>query len=55
MPPKAKSKARPKNYRKLTQKQRFLEAARKAEADESGETFERRFKMIVPPAKIGQR
>ena len=47
MPPKAKLKGRPKGYRKLTQKQRFLEAARKAEADESDETFEREFKKLM--------
>ena len=32
-----------------TQKKRFIEKARELEADESGETFERAFKTIVPP------
>ena len=30
------------------QGERFIEAARKAEADESGKTFEKVFKKIVP-------
>jgi hypothetical protein len=30
------------------QKQRFIEAARKVEADESGETFERALSKILP-------
>lgn len=37
----------PKNYRKLTAKQRFIEAARNVEADETGETFERAIKTII--------
>ncbi len=45
--PKAKPKPLPKNYRKLTPKQRFVEAARAAGADETGETFERALKKIV--------
>ena len=45
---KAPKKKPPKN-RKLSQKERFIEAARAAEADETGETFERTFKKIVPP------
>lgn len=44
---KPKQKRRPKNYAKLSQKQKFLEAAKQAEADESGETFERVFKKLV--------
>lgn len=47
MPKKPKPKPRPKA--KLTQKERFLEAARKTEADESGETFERAIRHIVRP------
>jgi len=47
--PKAKPNPRPKNSPKLTAKQRFIEAARAAEADETGETFERAFEKIVPP------
>jgi hypothetical protein len=33
------------------QSERFIEAARKAEADESGERFERVFEKIVSPQK----
>lgn len=50
MLPKPKSKPRAKD-RKLTQKQRFIEAARAADIDETGEEFEREFKKIVPPNK----
>lgn len=50
--PKAKPKPRPKNYQKMTAKQRFIEAARAAAADETGETFERAFEKIVPPKPI---
>jgi hypothetical protein len=35
----------------ISQKERFIEQARKSEADESGETFERAFKKIIPPRK----
>jgi hypothetical protein len=44
-----KPKTKPKRKAGLTQKQRFIEAARKAEVDETGETFEHIFKRIVPP------
>jgi len=40
--------------KKLTpteQSARFIEAAKKAEADETGKKFERVFKKIVPPKK----
>ncbi len=47
--PKAEPKPRPKNYQKLTAKQRFIEAARTVEADETGETFERAFEKLIPP------
>lgn len=49
--PKEKAKPKPKVNRKLSQKERFIEAARAAEADETGETFERTFGKIVPPKK----
>lgn len=32
-----------------SQKERFIEQARKSEADESGEAFERAFRRVVPP------
>jgi hypothetical protein len=34
---------------------RFVEAAKKAEADESGKTFERAFKKIVPAKVVKKR
>jgi hypothetical protein len=49
-----KPKTKPKRKAGLTQKQRFIEAARYAEVDETGKTFERHVKVIVPsrlPAK----
>jgi hypothetical protein len=39
---------KPKGYSKLTQRKNFLAAAKAAEADESGETFEQAFRKIVP-------
>ena len=35
--------------RKLTQHERFKEAARKAEADESEEAFDRQLKRVAKP------
>lgn len=49
--PKAKAKPKPKVNRKLSQKERFIEAARAAEADETGETFERALKTVIPPPR----
>jgi hypothetical protein len=51
----AKPKRRPKPKTKRTDKsqsERFIEAARNADMDETGESFERAFKKIVPP-KVG--
>jgi len=42
--PKAK---KPKGYAKLSQKEKFIAAAKAAEVDETGETFERSFKTIA--------
>lgn len=44
MPKKIKAKPKEKS-----QRERFIEAARRAEVDETGEAFERAFKKIVPP------
>lgn len=45
---KTKTKAKkPKNYAKLSQKQKFIEAAKQAEVDESGETFDSALKHLV--------
>ncbi|MEP0313239.1 hypothetical protein [Hyphomonas sp.] len=37
-----------------SQRERFIEAAREIGVDESGETFERAFGLIVPP-KAGRK
>ncbi|MEO0713292.1 MAG: hypothetical protein AAFY37_05215 [Pseudomonadota bacterium] len=44
-----KAKPRPKDEK--PQKERFIDAAKEAGADESKETFERAFKKIVPAKK----
>lgn len=36
------------------QSQRFIDAARELEADESDEQFEKAFRATVPPAKLKQ-
>lgn len=38
---------------KLSQRERFIEAAREHETDDSPEEFERVFGKIVPPKKVG--
>ncbi len=53
----AKLKRRPKPKRNRSdpaQSERFIEAARIAGMDETGETFEAAFKKIVPPAHPGK-
>jgi len=40
----------PKNYAKLSQKQKFIVAAKAAESDESGETFRRALTRLLPKA-----
>lgn len=47
MPVKKPKAKKPKNYANLSQKQKFIEAAKQAETDESGETFERAVGTIV--------
>ncbi len=49
MPPKPKVKKKPNP--KLTQKERFIAAARAAECDESGQTFDKAIKKIIKPQK----
>lgn len=47
--PERKPKAKkPKNYAKLSQKQKFIEAAKASEADETGEVFTKAFKKVLP-------
>lgn len=48
MPAKKPKAKKPKNYAKLSQKQKFIAAAKAGEADESGETFNQAFRKIVP-------
>jgi hypothetical protein len=43
--PKAK---KPKNYAKLSQKQKFIAAAKAADADETGETFAQTLQRVLP-------
>lgn len=45
--PKPKKQAKPKGE----QSERFIKKARELEADETGEKFERAFKVLVPPKK----
>lgn len=52
--PKEKDKPKPNVNRKLSQKERFIEAARATEADESGETFERAMTAVVKPARSNE-
>jgi hypothetical protein len=42
---------KPKNYAKLSQKQKFIAAAKAVEADETGETFRQALSRVVPPTK----
>lgn len=39
---------KPKNYAKLSQKQKFIAAAKAADADETGEPFRKAFERIMP-------
>jgi hypothetical protein len=47
MPKKKAKAAKPKGYAKLSQKEKFLAAAKEFEADETGETFLKSFKAIA--------
>jgi hypothetical protein len=47
MPDKKPKAKKPKGHAKLSQKERFLAAAKQFEADETGETFDRTFKAIA--------
>jgi len=51
MPNKLSKPKKTKAAAKLSQKQKFIAAARQAEADESGETFEKAVRAIVPPKR----
>lgn len=49
MPVKKPKASKPKNYAKLSQKQKFIAAAKAAEADEGGETFRAAFAKVIKP------
>ena len=51
MPEKRVKAKKPKGYAQLSQKEKFLAAAKEFEADETGETFLRSFKAIAKPKK----
>jgi hypothetical protein len=47
MPKKKAPAKKPKGYAKLSQKEKFIAAAKEFEADETGDTFLRSFKTIA--------
>jgi hypothetical protein len=47
MPSKKPPAKKPKGYAKLSQKEKFIAAAKEFEADETGKTFLRSFKAIA--------
>jgi hypothetical protein len=47
MPDKKPKAKKPTGYAKLSQKEKFIAAAKEFEADETGETFDRTFKTIA--------
>jgi len=47
MPEKKPKAKRPKSYAKLSQKEKFIAAAKEFEADETGDTFLKSFKIIA--------
>jgi hypothetical protein len=51
MPKKKAPALKPKNYAKLSQKEKFIAAAKEFEADETGKTFLRSFKAIAKPQR----
>lgn len=42
---------KPKDYAKLSQKEKFIASARANDADESGAAFEQAIRKIVPPKR----
>jgi hypothetical protein len=55
MPKKKAPAKKPKGYTKLSQKDKFLAAAKEFEADETGETFLKSFKTIAKHAPKTKR
>ena len=55
MPKKKAPAKKPKNYAKLSQKEKFIAAAKEFGADETGKTFDRSFKTIAKhKPKVGR-
>lgn len=44
------TEAKPTKAKSQPQRERFIETAKKLEADESGEAFEKAFGKLVPPS-----
>jgi hypothetical protein len=57
MPAKKPPASKPKNYARLSQKQKFIAAAKAAEADESGEIFDQAVRKVIkrPLVRTGSR
>jgi hypothetical protein len=55
MPKKKAPAKKPKNYAKLSQKEKFMAAAQEFEAEQTGETFLRSFKTIAKPKAKRQK
>jgi hypothetical protein len=55
MPKKKAPAKKPKNYAKLSQKEKFMAAAQEFEAEQTGETFLRTFKTIAVLKSKGKK
>jgi hypothetical protein len=55
MPKKKAPAKKPKGYAKLSQKEKFIAAAKEFEVDETGETFLRSFKRIAKPSASSRK
>lgn len=52
MPAKRPKAKKPDGYAKLSQKEKFIAAAKAADVDESGESFIRAFRKLVPQRNV---
>lgn len=48
---KSKQKRKPKNYDKLSQKEKFIKAAKETDADETGQKFDEAVATVLPVKK----
>ena len=55
MPKKKAPAKKPKNYAKLSQKEKFIAAAKEFQADETGKTFLSSFKTIAKHKQQGEK